>query len=340
MWEQTLVDLLLNFAGTPKGLLLLQQTGAMNEAVAYMNGRYTQKLQVSKTEKFGYGFMVTQVASTSPGVMALENTGFIQALLHELWSVLECGRDDQPCFGSNSHQAHSIDDRPAQKRCQVTFPFQPEQTQVFGLRLLNVMSTCLDSWLLLETQYKLWDFLLDEQNSNRNDENGEIMIDHMSLERNHILVRTNVIGGPTERTLPARSLSEDSGKVYPWRMFSSFPVPKEYFTTVNRSSSGKTDSAFGEFLEKPSDGMNPTEWLKLCQDTFCHELKSNPEGVQGKELLEKVLAVQQQIPDEYQTFPLKPCKVTDATLKGRKLSNMQTLGSKWPFGKIVQSHIQ
>ena len=48
VWESSLIDNLLNFAGTPKGLLLLQQTGKMNECVAYMNERYNKKLQVQK----------------------------------------------------------------------------------------------------------------------------------------------------------------------------------------------------------------------------------------------------------------------------------------------------
>ena len=46
VWESSLIDNLLNFAGTPKGLLLLQQTRKMNECVAYMNERYNKKLQV------------------------------------------------------------------------------------------------------------------------------------------------------------------------------------------------------------------------------------------------------------------------------------------------------
>lgn len=46
VWEETLLDSLLNFAVTPKGLLLLQQTGAINEAVSYMFSRFTKKLQV------------------------------------------------------------------------------------------------------------------------------------------------------------------------------------------------------------------------------------------------------------------------------------------------------
>lgn len=46
LWEETLLDGLLNFAATPKGLLLLQQTGAMDECVSYMFSRFTKKLQV------------------------------------------------------------------------------------------------------------------------------------------------------------------------------------------------------------------------------------------------------------------------------------------------------
>ena len=45
-WEETLLDNLLNFAATPRGLLLLQQTGAINECVTYMFSRFTKKLQV------------------------------------------------------------------------------------------------------------------------------------------------------------------------------------------------------------------------------------------------------------------------------------------------------
>lgn len=45
-WEEMLLDNLLNFAATPKGLMLLQQTGATHECVAYMFTRFTKKLQV------------------------------------------------------------------------------------------------------------------------------------------------------------------------------------------------------------------------------------------------------------------------------------------------------
>lgn len=93
-WEETILDSLLNFAVTPKGLLLLEQTGAINECVGYMFSRFTKKLQVSRCEKFGYGVMVTQIAATAPGVVALNSSGFVRALVLELWSALECGSED------------------------------------------------------------------------------------------------------------------------------------------------------------------------------------------------------------------------------------------------------
>ena len=38
--------------------------------------------KVSKCEKFGYGCMLTQVAATSPGMLALLNTGNLRKCLY------------------------------------------------------------------------------------------------------------------------------------------------------------------------------------------------------------------------------------------------------------------
>lgn len=46
LWEDTLRDSLLSYCGTPKGLLLLQQTGALKDCVTYMFSRHVRKLQV------------------------------------------------------------------------------------------------------------------------------------------------------------------------------------------------------------------------------------------------------------------------------------------------------
>ena len=65
------------------------------------------------------------------------------------------------------------------------------------------------------------------------------MIDALSMERNHLLVRTHVIGGPTERLLPPHGLRPESSNPYPWPLFSSLPVPKEYAPSGPQSPSSK-----------------------------------------------------------------------------------------------------
>lgn len=68
-------DNLLSFAMTSKGVLMMQQSGAMCACIEYMCGRTKQKLQVSKLEKFGYGSIITQIAGTACGMLELEKRG-------------------------------------------------------------------------------------------------------------------------------------------------------------------------------------------------------------------------------------------------------------------------
>uniref|UniRef100_A0A4W6EPP2 Protein broad-minded n=1 Tax=Lates calcarifer TaxID=8187 RepID=A0A4W6EPP2_LATCA len=274
IWEETLLDSLLNFAATPKGLLLLQQTGAINECVSYMFSRFTKKLQVSRCEKFGYGVMVTQVAATAPGVVALHSSGFVRALVIELWSTLECGSEDvrvvrpkptpmdpidRSClksflslvnllFSSQSvwellgrqplanKSEYTLREMPTSipdlidrliavnSDAKINSVFHYEQSHTFGLRLLSVLCCSLDSFLLLESQYNICSMLLQSQRENVTE---EFIIDSLSVERNHVLVRVSVVGGPSERRLPPRALQEGEDP-YPWPMFSSYPLPHCY----------------------------------------------------------------------------------------------------------------
>uniref|UniRef100_A0A8D2ZSH9 Protein broad-minded n=1 Tax=Scophthalmus maximus TaxID=52904 RepID=A0A8D2ZSH9_SCOMX len=227
IWEETLLDSLLNFAATPKGLLLLQQTGAMNECVSYMFSRFSKKLQVSRCEKFGYGVMVTQVAATAPGVVALRCSGFVQALVTELWSTLECGSEevrgvrpqptpmdpiDRSCLKVPRVVLELIDRLIAvNSDAKIHSLFHYEQSHTFGLRLLSVLCSNLDSFLLLESQYDICSALLQSQRENVTE---EFIVDSLSVERNHVLVRVGVVGGPSERRLPPRALQEVSPRLY------------------------------------------------------------------------------------------------------------------------------
>ena len=54
---------------------------------------YLLLLQVGKCEKFGYGYMLSQVTGTAVGMAALLNTGFTSTMVKSLWSVLEVVED-------------------------------------------------------------------------------------------------------------------------------------------------------------------------------------------------------------------------------------------------------
>ncbi|XP_064387617.1 protein broad-minded-like isoform X2 [Halichondria panicea] len=107
--EESLIDNLLNFAVTPKGMLLLYQSGLMSTCTVYMCERYKLKLQVSKHEKFGYGCMVTQLASTTAGISELNKCGFISMLVQELWTLLDEGDDDYRLTAPRAHPLDPMD---------------------------------------------------------------------------------------------------------------------------------------------------------------------------------------------------------------------------------------
>ncbi|XP_067881518.1 protein broad-minded isoform X4 [Heterodontus francisci] len=328
--EEMLLDNLLNFAATPKGLLLLQQTGALNECVIYMFSRFTKKLQVSKCEKFGYGVMVTQVAATAPGVVALQSSGFIKALVMELWSVLECGRDDARMINPKPTPVEPID-----RSCQKSFLalvnllssyhavyelignlplpnkaayslrevpssivdvidrliimnsnakihslFNYEHSHMFGVRLLSVMCCNLDILLLLESQYHVSEILLNAQKENVREsvENtGDIIIDGLSVERNHILIRMNLIGGPSERVLLPRVLQKGNDP-YPWPLFSSYPLPKCYLREPLKKLALKQDNEFNKLLK---NSEKQTGWLENCKKQFCKIMTTKPDIIKG-----------------------------------------------------------
>ncbi|XP_041418668.1 protein broad-minded isoform X1 [Xenopus laevis] len=379
LWEESLLDNLLNFTATPRGLLLLQQTGTINECVNYMFSRFAKKLQVNRCEKFGYGVMVTQVAATASGALALQRSGYVQALVTDLWSALECGRDDvrhihpkptpmdpidRSCQKSfiaivnllssyppvyellgkqdlSSKEEYSLREMPTSfadvfdrivvinsdaKRSSL---FNYEQSHMFGLRLLNVLCCNLDTLLLLESQYKVSDILLNAQRENVIESStglGNIIIDALSVERNHILIRVNVIGGPNERVLPPRSLIENNDP-YPWPMFSSHPLPKCYMSEMCLKNDLKQDSEIYKNLFCKNVDTKPN-WLENCRKLFCKTIKTKPDELSGKfcgELLEKYVLYLGQSPSNCCFGHLE---YTDVDTQYQTLTAVQQLGVK------------
>ncbi|XP_012936761.1 protein broad-minded [Aplysia californica] len=380
-WKGTLQDNLLNFASTAKGILLLHQTGAFNESVRYMYSRYAKKLQVGICEKFGYGYMVTQVAATALGIQALQSTGYIKALLVELWSALECGPQDIPVFTPKSWPVDPID-RASQKHfirlvnILSAFPavyellkgqplpsretyslrdipnsitalidriifvdsaakihslFNYEQSYTFGLRVLSVMVSCLDTYLLLQSQYKFQEFLLAEQEANKVEDSERFICDVLSVERNYILVKTFLIGGPTERTLPSRTLEEDkSGNLKLPILFSSYPIPREYQPNVAGRSAMKQENELSKFLNASRPEKKAKVWMDKCRNLLHKMLESKPDHAKGnllQQLLEMSVSHMNQMQEEA-IFHLFDFSGTDSTIKNFKLSPLQLLGIK------------
>ncbi|XP_072189157.1 protein broad-minded isoform X2 [Excalfactoria chinensis] len=390
LWEETLLDALLNFSATPKGLFLLHSTEAMSDCVSFMFNSLSKKHQTNEREEFGNGVIVAQMATTPAAAVALQSSGFIKAFVAELWALLECGKDDVRLTQPKSTPVDPID-----QSCQKTFlylinlltypavfellskqdiPNKPmyshrevptdiisiidriiilnseakihslfnyEQSHVFGLRLLNVLCCELNTLLLLETQYKVSEVLLTAQEENVTEASegpGDFIIDSLSVERNHVLVRINLIGGPRERILPSRALDKGSDP-YPWPMFSSFPLPKCYLAEAPRKDDFGQDKDLDKLLSILQNPGEQTEWAEICRTQFCKIMKTRPDIISGAilaELIEKfVLRLSESQSNCY--FSMGRYKATDAGMKKESLSSVQQLGIEMTvrYGKYL-----
>ncbi|XP_032853986.2 protein broad-minded isoform X7 [Tyto alba] len=398
LWEETLLDALLNFSATPKGLFLLHSTGAMHDCVNFMFSSLSKKLQTNEYEESGNRVIVTQMATTPTGAVALQSSGFIKALVTELWALLECGKDDLRITQPKSTPVDPID-----QSCQksflslvnlLTYPavfellskqdipnkptyslrevptdiidiidrlvilnseakihslFSYEQSHTFGLRLLNVLCCELNTLLLLETQYKVSQVLLTAQEENVTETSegpGDFIIDGLSVERNHVLVRINVIGGPHERILPLRVLDKGSDP-YPWPMFSSLPLPKCYLAEIPRQAefrqgtykACKQYKDLDKLLSLVKSSERHTGWTEICRKQFCKVMKARPDIISGTilaELIEKFVShLSESQSDCY--FSMGNYKAMDVDTKNESLSSVQQLGVEMTvrYGKYL-----
>ncbi|GFR74593.1 protein broad-minded-like [Elysia marginata] len=193
------------------------------------------------------------------------------------------------------------------------------------------MVSCLDTYLLLQSQYKFQEFLLQEQDANKLEGSDLIINDGLSLERNYILVKTFMIGGPTERTLPSRTLEEDkSGNLKAPALFSSYPIPREYQPNIAGRSAMKQENDLSKFLGSGRPEKKPNVWMEKCRDLFYKMAASKPDQAKGnllQQVLEQTVAQQCHIQEEA-IFHLFDFSGTDSTIKNFKLLPLQLLGIK------------
>jgi hypothetical protein len=146
------------------------------------------------------------------------------------------------------------------------------ENHLVGLRVVSMVTTSLDTLLLLQDKFNLMEVLLGQQRAVAM-ENGSVAVDDCSMIRNRLLVAGHQLGGPSERLLPPVSLTlpdED----YPWPLFTNYPPPPCYHGSV----SWKMDIDKGSVLYRLlSSGHTPSSngeevWLSEVREVFCEEV--------------------------------------------------------------------
>ncbi|MBN3303274.1 BROMI protein, partial [Amia calva] len=300
VWEETLLDNLLHFAATPQGLLLLQQTGAINDST------FLALVNLLSSYHAVYELLGKQGIPNKPEYPLREMPTSIIDILDRIIII------------NSDAKIHSL--------------FNFEQSHTFGLRLLCVMCCNLDTLLLLESQYRVSEILLQSQKDNVSDASvgqGKFIIDGLSVERNHILVRMNLIGGPSERFLPPRALQKGSD-LYPWPMFSSYPLPKCYLLDVPKMPPCTQDTEINTFLTFSKNPEKQASWMETCRKQFCKAMTTRSMIMTSSvlaDLLEKAVMNLSANTSEC-FFSLTEYKAVDSSVKNHNLSSLQHLGIK------------
>ena len=94
-WRSVAIENVLNFAQTPKGISgcrltcnigvqLLNDSVMLTECVLHLFRRYQSKIG-SRSEKFGYGVLVSQLSNTRSGMEAIYSSGLFKSYIYDLW---------------------------------------------------------------------------------------------------------------------------------------------------------------------------------------------------------------------------------------------------------------
>ncbi|KAI8916341.1 broad-minded protein-domain-containing protein [Gorgonomyces haynaldii] len=246
-FDNMLIDNLLNFAATPKGIVLLHETGNMAACVGYMLKRYKKKMKVSQCEKFGYGTLVSQISTTRSGMQALLKTGWIELYLNDLWQLLECEKEcskllldlEDPdsvktvfnvmkvltsfhglaeCLEYESTREqkkgtvhHLINTLILTNPLDIYDVPMLEESRLVLMRLLLHMTASLDSTVLLDAFFHIKNNLMHLHRDAFIQTNDTVVFlyDEVSLMMNRVLIGCSVMGGPLERQLPPVCLKDD-----------------------------------------------------------------------------------------------------------------------------------
>ncbi|XP_050690496.1 protein broad-minded-like [Eriocheir sinensis] len=142
---------------------------------------------------------------------------------------------------------------------------------------LLVSSTSVpDSVAFLQSSLAYQEQLLAQQMQMRVVEGEAIAVDENSILRNHILVKSFLIGGSGERLLPPHTLNDALPSNTPV-LFSQYPPPRDYIPEKPIRSMHKKQNEVWRFLSDTRHGLHDVGWLNHCRKAVCSVLKSGEE---------------------------------------------------------------
>ncbi|KAK3875661.1 hypothetical protein Pcinc_019471 [Petrolisthes cinctipes] len=133
-----------------------------------------------------------------------------------------------------------------------------------ALHLLVAATTVLDSAMFLQAALGYQEALLSQQSEVRVGDGEGVIIDENSFLRNHILVKSYLLGGRGERYLPPTSLQDTHTYNMP-PLFSQYPPPRDYIPEKPIKSMHKKQNEVWRFLTETRHGLHDTGWLNHCR---------------------------------------------------------------------------
>ncbi|KAK7072440.1 hypothetical protein SK128_027436 [Halocaridina rubra] len=147
-----------------------------------------------------------------------------------------------------------------------------EEVHFMALHILGSSMSVLDSVIYLETTLGYQEKLLAQQYAMSLDEGTSVIVDEKSVLRNHILVKSYLLGGTGERILPPAFI-ESPSTLLP-HLFSSYPPPREYIPEKPLRSQHKKQNEVWRFLNDTRCGLHDSAWLNYCRKSVRSALVS------------------------------------------------------------------
>ncbi|EDV21655.1 uncharacterized protein TRIADDRAFT_59870 [Trichoplax adhaerens] len=318
LWQ--LIDCITYYAMTPKGVLKLESHDALVDCVNHIYYICYQDIQILEHEKLPYYIILTNITSTPPGINALLKTDYMKYLASDIWSAFDAQRPDDffiipqtfLYLPGDPMDKKTYDVFIAIIRLLSSFPavyeilLKETLSREKSLIPVETLEDIIQQMILIdieeqtfaECDYSQWHLfgLRDE-----------FIADVHSIERNRILVRISSIGGPTERHLPTRDISNPEDLP---PQFSCLPLPSYYLPDMQNQKS----SVATEIIEviRSQEELSSEDWLRNCKDAFYRLITLEPEKLVGAGLSDLLCAVC--VVSEKQEVYLPKIATTDSDL--------------------------